>query len=115
MTPSNSRIPQPASILTPATEVGVDQLWKFQIRKENTALLEKLESNEKLIHAIAAENNRKVQEAQERITELEAKVTKIEAEEKKYIQRREKQSEEIATVKAQMKKFRERHTSDGKL
>ena len=99
----------------PAAESGVDQLWKFQLRKENAALLERLHDSEKLIQAIAAHNNRRAQEAQERIAALEAKLTMIESEEKTNAQRCEMQLEELSILKAQMKEFRVRHALDGEL
>ena len=104
MAPSTST-PQ-YTVLSSAAEAGVDQLWKFQLRKENAVLLEKLEANDKLIQTIAVDNNRRAQETEERITALEAKLTKFESE-RKDAQRQEKQRDELAAIQAQMKDFRE--------
>lgn len=101
--------------LTPVAEAGVDQLWKFQLRKENAVLLEQLTANEKLIRDLATENNRKCEHSLERIMVLEGKLLEFAAAEKKEQDLREIRTREVEALKAQMRILQENATANGGL
>ena len=81
---------------------GVDCLWKFQLRKENAALLEKQDAHTKLLQSLAAETVRNKKDFDERIAALETTVLNLQRDEKKDRHAFEKWGEEMATLKAQM-------------
>lgn len=80
---SNKRIGTGHAKLTAAAEEGVKLLWSYQLRKENAALLERLEANERIISDRAEVTNRHFQEMNEKVEVLEERLSKIESEEEK--------------------------------
>ena len=74
---------QPSALLKDHIEGGLDTLWKFQLRKENAALLEKLEENARAIELCRSENMRHFQDFNERIASIEATIANIEKTEDK--------------------------------
>ena len=72
-----------AAGLTPAADDGVNLLWKFQLRKENAGILEKLQASERAIQECASESTRYFQEINERVAALEEKLAKTDSEAKK--------------------------------
>ncbi|KAH8815098.1 hypothetical protein F5884DRAFT_895043 [Xylogone sp. PMI_703] len=85
----------------PSTIAGVDQLWKWQLRKEHSALLlemekykdifnkdeeclailTKLNEHEEKVTAMAKQSAKKFDEAEVRITQLESTISQLEAQE----------------------------------
>jgi hypothetical protein len=72
------RHPESPTGLTPATEEGVGMLRTFQLRKENAALLEKIEASAQAIQAYAAENTRFSEGIHERVAAIEARLSELE-------------------------------------
>jgi exonuclease VII small subunit len=96
-----------ASVLEPTTakgslQDGVDSLWKFQVRKENSILLESYEGHTKLLQSLAAENLKNKKDFDERMAALEATVRHLQSEERKDRHAFEKYSEEMATLRTQI-------------
>ena len=84
---------------------GLDTLWKFQLRKENAALLEKLEENAKVVEACKLENMRQFQCFSEKIACIEATIANIERMEEKGMEAWKLQSEEVAALKNKLDNF----------
>lgn len=90
---------QPSAPLGNQIGEGLDTLWKFQLRKENAALLDKLEENAKAIEACRSENMRHFQEFNERIASIEATIFNIENTEEKASQAWGLQNQEVTALK----------------
>jgi hypothetical protein len=110
MLPPNSHTASGSSV---TVQDGVDRLWKYQLRKEHAALLEKLDSSNKTILAVSSEANRKFHEAAERIAALEAKFTKIEGVQENMRPVVEKWHKDLASLKAQMISSAKKQIPDG--
>jgi len=90
-------------------------LWKFQLRKENAALLEQLEASEKVLEAQAADTSRVVQNICEKMNELDAKMAKMENEVKKDRQEQENYTKEIRSLKQTLETFKEKSSTECEL
>jgi hypothetical protein len=109
--PSAHRAPIESSLLSADAAHGVDILWKHQIRKEHAALLEALEAANKSIEAVS--NDRRLQDADERLMTLEVKLSRTQSELRKDKQVRENWSEEAQALKQKLEAF-DRRLTDGK-
>jgi len=96
---------QPSAPLKDHIEGGLDTLWKFQLRKENAALLEKLEENARAIEVCRSENMRHFQDFNERIASIEATIANIEKTEDKVSKAWDSQNQEIDTLKNRLEYF----------
>lgn len=94
--------------LTPSVEEGVNLLWTFQLRKENAALLERLEANERVIQARSDESTRYFQEVKERVDILESQMTMVANEEKEARKAAEAWETELRTLKRKVEASIER-------
>lgn len=81
---------------------GIDGLWKLQLRREHTALLERQEANAKFLQSLAAEATKNKKDYEERMAALETTVLNLQSDERKDRHAFEKWGEELATLKAQM-------------
>ena len=85
-----------------AASEGVDLLWRYQLRKENEALLEKVEASNKMIETVDAQYARCFQEADQRISALETTLSKIQGNLNKNRQGTENLGSEVATLKRKL-------------
>jgi chromosome segregation ATPase len=99
--------------LGPTTLNGVDQLWKFQIRKENQEILERVEAIAKAGQALPDQLDKRFNDRADVIEALVAKVAKIENELKQIKDEREGWSNEIAGLKEQIQIFLQLYPPDG--
>jgi len=110
--------PQVSAAEGSVAAVAADKLWQLQLRKENKAILEKLQENEKLIQSGGAEANRKTEAGEAKIVTLEARLAederKREALEKMLDQAQKEHRREIAALKLAMKDMIEGRISNGK-
>ena len=60
--------------------VAADKLWQYQLRKENKALLEQLQENERRRQFYEAEADKKAKECADSIIALETKISEHERE-----------------------------------
>jgi hypothetical protein len=95
-TPNDSTVPKPT------LQDGVESLWKFQLRKENAALLERQELSIKQLEKLVAETSKNKRDFDERIEALETTVLNLKNEEKKDRLAIEKYCEEMAGLSSQM-------------
>lgn len=113
-TPSGPTAPRPTF------QEGMDSLWKFQLRKENAALLEKQDATTKQLQQVAADaiKNKKnfdermtaletqtiknKKEFDERMAALETTILNLQSEERRDRHAFEKYGEEMATLRSQM-------------
>jgi chromosome segregation ATPase len=101
MEPSNlSSAPSTTASLT--AQHGVDMLWRYQLRKESAALLEKLDASERMIEDITSETTRKLRETAERISTLETKLDSIDNDGQKLREAKQKWDDDVAAMKARM-------------
>lgn len=91
--------------VSPAVEDGVNLLWTFQLRRENAALLERLEANERVIQARTDESARYFHELKERVDVLESKMTLIVDEEKEARKANEVWEAELRALKTKVESF----------
>lgn len=94
--------PKSSNIAELTTQHGVDMLWRYQLRKESAALLERLDASRKMIEDISSETSRKLQDTEERISTLEAKLSTIDTEGKKMREAKQKWDDDVAALKVQM-------------
>jgi len=95
--------------------VASDKLWKHQLRKENKALLEQLQENERRRQSDAAEAAMKEKEIADRIMALESRISEIEREKNKDDQARKEFAKGEAAFKSDLKTFLEGRISDSLL
>lgn len=100
MEPSNTPSTSTAPSLT--TQHGVDMLWRYQLRKESAALLERLDASRKMIENVTSETTRKLQETAERISTLESKLGSIDSEGQKLREAKQNWDNDVAAMKARM-------------
>jgi hypothetical protein len=93
--------------------VAADKLWQFQLRKENKALLEQLQENERRRQFDAAEAERKLTESTNRIIALESRLSEIEREKTKDDQARAEFIKGDTAFKSDFKNFLEGRISQG--
>jgi len=105
---------QPSKPSSNQIREGLDTLWKFQLRKENAALLEKLEENAKAIEACRSENMRHFQNLHERIAFIETTIANIETTEEKASQARELHTQEVEALKKTLENLIQDGIPDGK-
>ena len=86
----------------PTFQEGVDNLWRFQLRKEHAALLEKANANIKYLEQLAAETNKSKKDFDERMAALEGKILSFKNEDKKFRHGFEQYVEDMAMLKTQM-------------
>lgn len=94
------------SNLGPAATNGGDQLWKFQIRKENQVILEKIEALTKAGQALPDQLNKRFNDSTDMIEALAAKVTKIENDTKQIMEERDKSVKERDTSVKEIARLR---------
>jgi chromosome segregation ATPase len=85
--------------------VAEDLLWKHQLRKENAALLARVDENTARIERDAAEFKRKRKEAEDRVVLLEERIDALERQKKDTLEAVEKSIEEAATCRSELVKF----------
>jgi DNA repair exonuclease SbcCD ATPase subunit len=90
-----------------------DKLWQFQLRKENKAILDQLQENERRRQADAAEAERKLKESANRIKALESRLSEVEREKIKEDQARKEFMKVDAAFKANFKTFLEGRLYEG--
>jgi hypothetical protein len=95
--------------------VAADKLWQFQLRKENKALLEQLQEQERHRQFDAAEVDRKLKESADRIITLESRLSEVEREKARDNQARKEFIKGDAAFKAYIKNFLEGRLSEGLL
>lgn len=98
--------PKPAAVAT-------DKLWQFQLRKENKALLEQLQENERRRQYDTAESDRKLKESADKIIALESRLAEHDREKIKDDQARREFMKEDAAFKTNLKNFLEGRLSEG--
>ena len=97
-----------------SANVPADMLWKLQLRKENAALLERLEEYKRQHVATDSESKRKLKEGEERLDALEVMTAKHELELRKEQEAHDRFTGEIASLKSQMECFlRSQRISEG--
>ena len=96
--------------LGPTALNGVDQLWKFQIRKENQTILEKVEAIAKASQALPVQLDKRFNDRADMVEALAAKIAEIENDHKLFKEERDIMRKEIATLKNQMKVFLQLYT-----
>lgn len=102
-----------------AFEMATDKLWRFQLRKENKAILVELQENERRRKSLLEANQKRFEVAEEKIFKLELKVAQLEKENLKNLQLWEKlkneERAEMTELKMQLKLFLHSHgiTADG--
>ncbi|TQS37530.1 hypothetical protein Golomagni_01991 [Golovinomyces magnicellulatus] len=94
-------------------EMATDKLWRFQLRKENRAILVELQENERRRKSLLEANRKRFEIAEEKILLLESKIAQLEQENLKNLQLWEKlkneQRAEMAELKMQLKHFLHSH------
>ncbi|RKF55365.1 hypothetical protein GcC1_204005 [Golovinomyces cichoracearum] len=104
-----------------AFEMATDKLWRFQLRKENKAILVELQENERRRKSLLEANQKRFEVAEEKIFKLELKVAQLEKENLKNLQLWEKlkneERAEMTELKMQLKLFLHSHgiTADEEL
>jgi hypothetical protein len=92
---------------------AADTLWQFQLRKENKALLEQIQEQERRRQVDAAEADRKFKESANRIIALESRISEMERERVREEQARKVFIKGDAAFKAELKSFLEGRFSEG--
>jgi hypothetical protein len=95
--------------------VAADKLWQFQLRKENKALLEQLQENERRRQLDASEAERKLKDSADRIITLESRLSEVEREKIRDDEARKEFMKADAAFKADFKNFLEGRLSEGSL
>ena len=95
--------------------VAADKLWQFQLRKENKALLEQLQENERRRQLDASEAERKLKDSADRIIALESRLSEVEREKFRDDEARKEFMKADAAFKADFKNFLEGRLSEGSL
>ncbi|KAE9381500.1 hypothetical protein N431DRAFT_425071 [Stipitochalara longipes BDJ] len=95
--------------------VATDKLWQFQLRKENKALLDQIQENERRRQFDTTEADRKLKESTDRITALESRLAKYEREKTREDQARRDFMKEDAAFKTNLKNFLEGRVSEVEL
>ena len=72
--------------MDPPVELGVDQLWKYQLRREHTALLQKLEDQKKKYEAFAEESKVAHERLEDQIATMKSKFKKLANEGERHTQ-----------------------------
>lgn len=72
--------------MDPPVELGVDQLWRYQLRREHTALLQGLEDQKKKYAAFAEESKVAHERLQDQITTMKSKLNKLTDEGERHAQ-----------------------------
>ena len=93
--------------------VAADKLWQFQLRKENKALLELVQENERRSQLDTAEASRKHKESTDRIIALESRLAEHEREKARDEQARKEFMKEDAAFKVMVKGFLEGRVTEG--
>jgi len=102
-----------AALSPKLASVAADKLWQFQLRKENKALLEQLQENERRRQFDAAESNKKLKENADRIIALESRLAQHEREKARDEQARKEFMKGDAAFKAMVKDYLERRVPEG--
>lgn len=84
------------------TQHGVDMLWQHQLRKEDAALLDKINTSRKMIEDIESETTVKLLEAGKRISSLEMKLSTIGDEGTRMREAKQKWDDDIIALKTKM-------------
>jgi hypothetical protein len=95
--------------------VAADKLWQFQLRKENKALLEQLQENERRRQLDASEAEKKLKDSADRIIALESRLSEVECEKSRDDEARKEFMKADAAFKADFKNFLEGRLSEGSL
>ncbi|RKF58724.1 hypothetical protein OnM2_065031 [Erysiphe neolycopersici] len=89
--------------------VAAERLWKFQLRKENKAILDELQDHENKRKSLLETNQKRFEAGEERILKLEAKIVQLEQEHNKKMEAWEKfkneQRAQTAELKMQIRLF----------
>lgn len=91
--------------MDPPVELGVDQLWKYQLRREHAALLQGLEDQKKQYEAFTEESKVTHERLQDQITAMNSKLNKLTDEGKRHTKE----------VKDDLKAVKEKYTEIEKL
>lgn len=102
-----------AALSTGAGE-GVDQLWRFQLRKENQAVFTKLESIKMAMEAHSADANRQLQDAREQVAAFGTKISNLESDLKKDKQIQSHLMEGHSALKRKLDAFVEKMPMSGR-
>ncbi|KAH8586325.1 hypothetical protein B0O99DRAFT_74148 [Bisporella sp. PMI_857] len=102
---------QTASLLSQRSAEAADALWRFQLRKEHAALIDKLEECSKAIQDCSSESKRQSHDQDERLAELEARFLKMEKVQKDARKVCERYYDEVITLKRKITEFVEQDFS----
>ena len=105
----------PISANKSTAETAANNLWEYQLRKENKAILEQVRKIGEKRDADVSENMRRMQEGEKRRLVLEARVAELERDHKDYDARMAEHKKECAAKLAEMENFLKDRTTVGKL
>lgn len=105
----------PLATKPPTTEMAASNLWEYQLRRENRAILERVRKIGEQRDADVSENMKRIQEAEKRRLALEARVAELEKEQKLKDARAVEHEKACAAKMAEMEKCLRSRLTEGEL